>query len=71
MQRDIFDAEHDEFRNLVRAFIAREVTPYHEQWEADRRVSREVWPGKRSSAAASGYDRGSMTAERRIGLTLS
>jgi acyl-CoA dehydrogenase len=43
MQRDIFDAEHEEFRDLVRAFIAREVTPYHEQWEADRMVSREVW----------------------------
>jgi acyl-CoA dehydrogenase len=43
MQRDIFDAEHEEFRDLARAFIAREVTPYHEQWEADRMVSREVW----------------------------
>jgi alkylation response protein AidB-like acyl-CoA dehydrogenase len=43
MQRDIFDAEHEEFRDLVRAFIAREVTPYHEKWEADRMVSREVW----------------------------
>jgi alkylation response protein AidB-like acyl-CoA dehydrogenase len=43
MQRDIFDAEHEEFRDLVRAFIAREVTPYHEQWEADRMVSRDVW----------------------------
>jgi acyl-CoA dehydrogenase len=43
MQRDIFDAEHQEFRDLARAFIAREVTPYHEKWEADRMVSREVW----------------------------
>jgi alkylation response protein AidB-like acyl-CoA dehydrogenase len=43
MQRDIFDAGHQEFRDLVRAFIAREVTPYHEQWEADQMVSREVW----------------------------
>ena len=43
MQRDIFDTEHEEFRDLVRAFIAKEVTPYHEQWEADRMVSREVW----------------------------
>jgi len=43
MQRDIFDAEHREFRDLVRAFIAKEVTPYHEQWEADRMVSRDVW----------------------------
>jgi alkylation response protein AidB-like acyl-CoA dehydrogenase len=43
MERDIFDPEHQEFRDLVRAFIAREVTPYHEQWEADRMVSRDVW----------------------------
>jgi acyl-CoA dehydrogenase len=43
MQRDIFDADHDQFRDMVRAFIAREVTPYHEKWEADRMVSREVW----------------------------
>jgi acyl-CoA dehydrogenase len=43
MQRDIFDAEHEEFRDLARAFVAKEVTPYHEQWEADRMVSREVW----------------------------
>jgi alkylation response protein AidB-like acyl-CoA dehydrogenase len=43
MQRDIFDAEHEQFRDLARAFIAREVTPYHEKWEADRMVSREVW----------------------------
>ena len=43
MQRDIFDAEHEQFRDLARAFIARDVTPYHEKWEADRMVSREVW----------------------------
>ena len=43
MQRDIFASEHDDFRDLVRAFIAKEVTPYHEKWEADKMVSREVW----------------------------
>ena len=43
MQRDIFTPEHDEFRDMVRAFIANEVTPYHEQWEPDGRVSRDVW----------------------------
>jgi alkylation response protein AidB-like acyl-CoA dehydrogenase len=43
MERDIFTSEHDDFRHLVRAFIAREVTPYHEKWEADRMVSREAW----------------------------
>jgi acyl-CoA dehydrogenase len=43
MERDIFASEHDDFRHLVRAFIAREVTPYHAQWEADRIVSRQAW----------------------------
>ena len=43
LQRDIFSSEHDAFRDMVRAFIARNVTPYHEQWERDRVVSREVW----------------------------
>jgi len=43
MQRDIFASEHDDFRDLARAFIAKEVTPYHEKWEADKMVSRDVW----------------------------
>jgi alkylation response protein AidB-like acyl-CoA dehydrogenase len=43
LQRDIFTSEHDAFRDMVRAFIARNITPYHEQWERDRVVSREVW----------------------------
>jgi alkylation response protein AidB-like acyl-CoA dehydrogenase len=43
MQRDIFDAEHDAFRDLVRTFIAKEITPFHDQWEQDGQVSRDVW----------------------------
>jgi alkylation response protein AidB-like acyl-CoA dehydrogenase len=43
MQRDIFDAEHDAFRDLARTFVAKEVTPFHEQWERDGQVSRDVW----------------------------
>src|SRR5215471_3091990 len=43
MQRDIFTPEHDAFRDMVRTFIAREVTPHHEQWERDGMVSRDVW----------------------------
>ena len=43
MQRDIFASEHNDFRAMVRAFIAKEVTPYHEKWEADKMVSREAW----------------------------
>ncbi len=43
MQRDIFDAEHDAFRDLAKTFIAREIAPFHDQWEIDGQVSREVW----------------------------
>ena len=43
MQRDIFTSEHDAFRDMVRSFIAKEITPYHEQWERDGVVSRDVW----------------------------
>ena len=43
MQRDIFDAEHDAFRDLARTFIAKEITPFHDQWERDGQVSRDVW----------------------------
>ena len=43
MQRDIFTDEHDAFRDLVRSFIAKEIAPYHEQWERDGMVSRDVW----------------------------
>ena len=43
MQRGIFTPEHDAFRDMVRTFIAREITPHHEQWERDGVVSRDVW----------------------------
>jgi len=43
MERDIFGPEHEAFRDMVRAFIAREITPYHAQWEQDGAVSRDVW----------------------------
>ncbi|MGH3200655.1 MAG: acyl-CoA dehydrogenase family protein, partial [Streptosporangiaceae bacterium] len=43
MQREIFTQDHDEFRDMVRAFIAKEIAPYHEQWERDGIVSRDVW----------------------------
>ena len=43
MRRQIFTDEHDAFRDMVRAFIAKEITSYHEQWERDGIVSRDVW----------------------------
>jgi alkylation response protein AidB-like acyl-CoA dehydrogenase len=43
MQRDLFDADHDAFRDTVRTFLAKEVAPHHAQWEADGHVDRAVW----------------------------
>ncbi|MGH3979147.1 MAG: acyl-CoA dehydrogenase family protein [Pseudonocardiaceae bacterium] len=43
MERTIFDAEHAAFREMVRDFIGREVTPFHQRWERDGIVSRELW----------------------------
>ena len=39
----ILEQEHEDFRSTARAFLAREVVPFHEQWERDGQVSREVW----------------------------
>ncbi|WP_242901043.1 acyl-CoA dehydrogenase family protein [Actinomadura terrae] len=43
MAREIFTEEHEAFRAMVRAFLAKEVTPHHAQWEKDGVVSRDVW----------------------------
>ncbi len=43
MKRPIFQEEHQMFRETVRAFVDKEVTPFHPQWEKEGMVSREVW----------------------------
>ncbi|MCG8348858.1 MAG: acyl-CoA dehydrogenase family protein [Chloroflexales bacterium] len=43
MERNIFETEHHMFRDACRTFLEREVIPFHEQWEKDKMVSREVW----------------------------
>ena len=43
MQREIFTEEHEAFREMVRSFIDKEIAPFHEQWEKDGLVSRDVW----------------------------
>jgi alkylation response protein AidB-like acyl-CoA dehydrogenase len=39
----IYEQEHEDFRASVRAFMEKEVVPFHDQWEKDGQVSREVW----------------------------
>ncbi len=43
MKRTLFDDEHVMFREAVRRFVEKEVTPYHEQWEHEGIVPRELW----------------------------
>ena len=43
MRRELFDAEHEAFRESARAFITKELVPRQEEWEAAGVVSRDVW----------------------------
>jgi alkylation response protein AidB-like acyl-CoA dehydrogenase len=41
--RTIFNEEHELFRQSVRDFIAKEITPNNADWEKSKMVSRESW----------------------------
>ena len=41
--RDLFEPEHESFRRTVRTFFEKEVVPFHDEWEKDGVVSRDVW----------------------------
>ncbi len=43
MDRNIFEAEHWDYRDASRTFMAREVVPYYRQWERDGVVARELF----------------------------
>ena len=41
--RTLFDHEHEAFRSTVQRFLAEHCSPFHEQWEEDHLVPRQVW----------------------------
>jgi alkylation response protein AidB-like acyl-CoA dehydrogenase len=43
MTREIFEAEHEDFRRTARTFYEKEVVPFQEQWEKDGIVPRDLW----------------------------
>jgi len=43
MKRRIFTADHDNFRDAVRRFVEREITPRVAEWEKIGMVPREAW----------------------------
>jgi alkylation response protein AidB-like acyl-CoA dehydrogenase len=51
MQRTLFDADHELFRDSVRAFLAKELVPHAEAWEHAGIVDREVF----AKAGAQGF----------------
>jgi acyl-CoA dehydrogenase len=51
IERTLFTPEHGAFRDAFRRFIDKEVAPFHERWEEDGYVDRELW----RKAGANGY----------------
>ncbi|MGH9275526.1 MAG: acyl-CoA dehydrogenase family protein [Acidimicrobiales bacterium] len=51
MQRTLFDADHELFRDSVRGFIAKELVPHHEEWERAGIVDRALF----AKAGAQGF----------------
>lgn len=43
MDRTLFDADHDTFRQAFRGFLEREVKPHQARWREQGMVDREVW----------------------------
>jgi alkylation response protein AidB-like acyl-CoA dehydrogenase len=43
MERTLYTADHEAYRETVREFLAREVVPHHDQWEEDRWIDRSVF----------------------------
>jgi alkylation response protein AidB-like acyl-CoA dehydrogenase len=51
MRRDIFDEDHELFRDSFRQFLSRHVTPNYERWEAEGIVDPELF----SAAGEAGF----------------
>ncbi len=51
MRRRLFEAEHEAFRESVRAFVTKEISPRLADWEADGIVPRELF----TTAGAAGF----------------
>jgi alkylation response protein AidB-like acyl-CoA dehydrogenase len=43
MQKDLYTADHEAFRDTARGFVERYITPHHDEWEKEGLVDRGVW----------------------------
>lgn len=51
MDRSLFDADHDAFRQAFRQFVDREIRPHQQRWRDQGQVDREIW----RTAGAQGF----------------
>ena len=51
IERTLFNADHEAFRDSFARFIDKEIAPFHAQWEEQGYVDREVW----RKAGANGF----------------
>jgi alkylation response protein AidB-like acyl-CoA dehydrogenase len=43
MHRDLYEPDHEAFREVVQAYVKREVTPNQQRWEQEHIVDRQAW----------------------------
>ncbi|GGY89948.1 acyl-CoA dehydrogenase family protein [Novosphingobium colocasiae] len=43
IERTLFEPEHEMWRDTVRKFMEKEIVPFHDQWEKDGIVPRDIW----------------------------
>ena len=43
IERTLFSADHEAFRDSFRRFMDKEIAPFHEDWEAHGYVDRALW----------------------------
>jgi alkylation response protein AidB-like acyl-CoA dehydrogenase len=55
MEQHLYEAEHEAFRDLCKAFLAREAVPHNDEWDKAGIVDREVWR-KAGAAGLLGMD---------------
>jgi len=51
LERNLFNADHEAFRDSFRRFVDKEIAPFHAEWEEQGYVDREVW----RKAGANGF----------------
>jgi alkylation response protein AidB-like acyl-CoA dehydrogenase len=69
MDRDLYTADHEAFRDVVRRYVDREVVPNLDRWDKERQIDRAAWvaAGRQGVVGLSGpaeHDGGGVTDYR-------